>query len=386
MEAVVDDEAGSMLPATINPTGLTAVFTGDAGPEAMIAEIERMARAFVPDLASDKGRKAIASLAYKIARSKTTLDEAGKDMNSGLREKINAVDAHRRIIRERLDALRDEVRKPLDDWQVIDDARVAMLQSRLDALKPEALPGDSARSTDIQGTIEGINLIEIDDSWAEFQPKAMLAHTGALMHLNRALQVALVREEQAAELAQLRAAVAARAEADRIAAEAAEAARAKAEADKAEQDRLQREADAAKAQAEAAEAAARVRAEEAAERARKEAADLAAEVQRDADDRAAEAERLARDRETALQRQLEEQRAATERAAQAERDRIKAAADVEAAAKTRREADENHRRQIGASVSAAVEAVIANLTLAEVPGAIGAAIMAGKIPHITVNL
>ncbi|WP_277750417.1 hypothetical protein [Croceibacterium ferulae] len=38
-----------------------------------------------------KGRKAIASLAAKVARTKTAIDDAGKKLNEEARAKINAV-------------------------------------------------------------------------------------------------------------------------------------------------------------------------------------------------------------------------------------------------------------------------------------------------------
>ena len=54
--------------------------------EGMKAECD----AHVPDLTTEKGRKAIASLAYKVARTKTAIDEAGKALNEDARALINA--------------------------------------------------------------------------------------------------------------------------------------------------------------------------------------------------------------------------------------------------------------------------------------------------------
>ena len=70
-----------------------------------------------PDLSTDKGRKAIASLAYKVTRTKTAIDEAGKKLTEDKKKEIAAVDAERKAIREKLDALAAEVRKPLTDWE-----------------------------------------------------------------------------------------------------------------------------------------------------------------------------------------------------------------------------------------------------------------------------
>src|SRR5258708_3289999 len=67
---------------------------------------------------------AMASLASKVARSKTALNEMGKNLVSELKAKTGAIDSERRTIRERLDALKDEVRRPLTDWKNADKERI----------------------------------------------------------------------------------------------------------------------------------------------------------------------------------------------------------------------------------------------------------------------
>jgi hypothetical protein len=64
-----------------------------------------------------KSRKAIASMAYKVSQSKTILDNAGKDLVSEAKAKIKKIDMARKYSRDFLDSLRDEVRKPLTDWE-----------------------------------------------------------------------------------------------------------------------------------------------------------------------------------------------------------------------------------------------------------------------------
>lgn len=60
--------------------------------DAVLLQIEKQARAIVPDVSTATGRKAIASVAAKVARSKTALDEMGKNLTADLRQKVNAVD------------------------------------------------------------------------------------------------------------------------------------------------------------------------------------------------------------------------------------------------------------------------------------------------------
>lgn len=83
----------------------------------LLLKIRQETSVFVPDISTDKGRKEIASLAYKVARSKTALDEAGKMLVSDWKKKSSDVDALRKKARDFLDALRDEIRQPLTDWE-----------------------------------------------------------------------------------------------------------------------------------------------------------------------------------------------------------------------------------------------------------------------------
>jgi colicin import membrane protein len=54
--------------------------------------MKRETDALDADVTTEKGRKAIASMAYKVARTKTAIDEAGKKLNEEARARINAVD------------------------------------------------------------------------------------------------------------------------------------------------------------------------------------------------------------------------------------------------------------------------------------------------------
>lgn len=102
--------------AIVLPTNALEVYSCD-GIEDMISKIEKHARSIAPDLTTDKGRKAVASNAAQVSRSKTALDALGKGLVSGWKEKAKAVDVERKLMRDRLDDLRDEVRQPLNDWE-----------------------------------------------------------------------------------------------------------------------------------------------------------------------------------------------------------------------------------------------------------------------------
>lgn len=93
------------------------VFKSSDSVEDIIRKVEREVNSFIPDVSTAKGRKEIASLAYKVAQSKTYLDGLGKDLVAELKEIPKLIDANRRTVRESFDALRDKVRQPLTEWE-----------------------------------------------------------------------------------------------------------------------------------------------------------------------------------------------------------------------------------------------------------------------------
>lgn len=94
-----------------------SVFTADKGLDPYLEQIKEETESLVPDLSSKKGRDAIASMAYKVSRAKTALDNIGKDLVAELKKQPALVDASRKQAREYLDDLRDSVRQPLTDWE-----------------------------------------------------------------------------------------------------------------------------------------------------------------------------------------------------------------------------------------------------------------------------
>jgi hypothetical protein len=378
---------------------LAVIFRASDQMDALIGRIEAEVRSHAPDVTTAKGRKAIASLAYKVAQSKTALDEAGKALNEAARLQINAVDAERRKLRDRLDALKDEARAPLTAWEKAEEERVQKLKDRLEKVRTaHTMLPEGATAEQIAALLSRVEAMAIDDTWAEFVADAARYKDQAVATLRNMQAEATRREAQEAELARLRAEAEARAEADRqrAEAEAAEAARVAAEKAEAERRaRIDREKQEAAARA-AAEAEARAKAEAdrlvaeakaAADRAAQEAAEReAALLRRIEEDRQREekarqdAEAARIEAETRHAREMAEAAAAQERAAQAERDRVAALAKAEADARAKREADAAHRARIKADISAA----LATMAGAATPDAIADALITGKIPHVIV--
>ena len=311
-----------------------AVFTTKEQLDPIIEEIEKEARSLVPDVSTRKGRDAIASMAHKVARSKTYIDNAGKDLVAELKALPKQIDESRRIVRERLDALKDEVRKPLTDWENAESARKEALQQRLVDLRALADVidgvGNYLPSVEIQQRIESAKAVALDESWQEVAAEAGVAKDATIQQLEAAMIVAKQREHEAAELERLRKEAEEKARLEReenIRREAAEKARRDAEQKaKAELEAAARREAEEKARAELAERQ-RIETEQRAEREKQEAE---ARAEREKEEAVAAARRRQEEAESA--RLAEEQRKAEEEA--------------------RRAADKEHRRTVNRRVYA----------------------------------
>lgn len=327
---------------TIDPVNALTVFTTPGHVDPILAKVRAAIDAFKPDTSTASGRKAIASIAYKVAQSKTYLDAEGKKLADQQKEIPKKIDATRKAIRETLDAWKDEVRAPLTAWEKAEDDRIAGHKERLEAFRIWETECGCLGLKDIRSAIGYAEAIKIDETWDEFAAEAAAAKDRALSALRSAMSVVEKREAEAAELAHLRAEAAAREQADRearIAQEAADLARKDAEA---------------KAEAE------------------KKAADDAARREREAAER--------RELELKLQAEQAERRAA-EAEAKAKRD-AEAKAAAEAAEVARREADKEHRATVNrAALSALVDAGIDEPTAKRVVEIIATK----KVPHVSIS-
>lgn len=306
-----------------------AVFTNNDQLDPLIELIEKEARSLVPDVTTKKGRDAIASMAHKVARSKTYIDNAGKDLVAELKALPKQIDESRRVVRERLDALKDEVRRPLTEWEAEQDRIKA--EEDMNALHAEALAMNEEFDRQLAARIESdheIALLMNDAFDREQADKAAEAERQRIAH-----------EE---EIKRLAAAAAAREVEQRAQREREEAAHReavlKAQAEQAERDRI-----AAEQKAEADKRAA-VEAE------RRKAQEEADRIRREAEQR--EQARLA-----------EEKRKADEQA--------------------RREADVKHRKAVGTEI---VKALLANTSLTRDQAIeVLTAVKDGRIPHTGIS-
>jgi hypothetical protein len=345
--------------ATVPPkeTAL-AVYSAPNGLEPWLQKIRDEVLAFVPDTSTAKGRAAIASIAHNVAKSRVALDDAGKKLVAELKEVPKLIDAERKRMRETLEALQEQVRRPLNEWQAAEDARIDAHKAVIEHIENTDTAGMSAAL--IGAKIQDLDSLVINQELEEFEADAHRAKAGSLVTLRKALVDQEQYEADQAELAQRRADDEARAQREhdeQIRKEAAE--------------KAQRDAD------------------EAAQRERDQAEQREKALKQQAEDAERKAEQAKRDKEEADRRAERERKEAVTRQEQAvEQARLdeKKRADDAAAEIVRqqdaRAADTAHRAKINRS---ALEAFTANgLTESCAKQAI-TLIVQGKIPAIALT-
>lgn len=107
---------------------IAEAFKVEGGLENLFNSLKSQSDGVVFDMSDKKSRDECASLAYKISRSKTAVDDYGKELVADIKAKVKVIDNKRKQWRDACDALRDEIRAPLDAYE-------AQLKAEKDALK-----------------------------------------------------------------------------------------------------------------------------------------------------------------------------------------------------------------------------------------------------------
>lgn len=339
-----------------------AVYSTEKGLEPWLQVVRSKIDGFTPDISTRKGREAIASMAYAVARSKTALDDVGKKLVADLKEVPKKIDAERKRVRDTLEAWQEEVRRPLNEWQAAEDARVDKHNSAIERIRLTAIDLDGITAEDLADRVAQLEAIALGEGWKEFEAEAARAKDKALVILRAALTARRQYEADQAELARRRAEDELREQQEREARFAREAeeralreAEQRAQAEREAAARREQELIDSAANAKRAAEKAAADAEAAAELQRRQLKLQAEQAQLAAEQ--AEANRLAAEQRAEQARVAAEQRAiqAAEDARLAEIKRQKDAADEILRQERLREADKEHRRAINL---AALEAFV----------------------------
>jgi len=269
----------------------------------------------VPDLTTTKGREAIASNSRKVSTSKTFVEKPGRAYLKFIKEtKCAAIEKELREFVEKMDALRDEVRKPLTDYEV-----------EQKAIEAKRIADEAAA--------EAARLAEI--AARELQEQVDRDHELAIYQYNYYLQCKAETERQAIIDAENEAKAQKERE-EQIAKEAAENARIEAErAAAAEQQRIKDEAAKQAAEAQAA-----------IERAQREKAEAEAESLRQQQAAEQAKAKALLDAENAAKAALAKAEADKQAAIDAERQRVAAELTQQLIEASRREKDTANKKRV----------------------------------------
>ncbi len=289
-----------------------------------LVKLEKDNAAVVFDYASKKGEKEARSHIFSLRKSKGALERVRKEAKAESLRIGRAIDSEAESIEARIEAMIEVHQKPLDEMAAREKTRVDSLNARM-----AAFPGAVCNTVEeAKAEIDRVTAIEVGPDWQEFMADATQEKAHTLEGLNLRMAELVKRDEEAAELARLRAEAEARAKADH------ESAIAKAAAEKAQRE-AEEKAAAEKAKVQAALDAAK------AEAARKEAEAVKAAEQ-------AKAEALSKEQAAALAIQQEREKAEQEKQAAARREaELKLAAEM-AEKRRQQEAAEAERQRVAA--------------------------------------
>jgi len=338
-QKIVEGAAQVLPPATASDSALTKVDSltkEQLFVPAVIDPILELIRAEVTKQASDldistpENRKALASIAFKVTKTKTFIEGKRKELVADEKKRLAGIDAEGRRVWNILEGIADDVRKPLTEFEQKDKDRIAKHEAGIMRLQELAKVPFGASADAIQGMIDAVGQIDTS-TFDEFSSLAAGHKDRTLETLDQALSVTREVEAQRAEVEKLRAESAARQQQEAI-------------------DSAVREAE--------------------------EKAAIDAEVDRQRLEREkADAERRVKEAEDRAQREANE-------AVERERQRVADAEAKDAADQAKREANKKHVASVNKEVVEALMGAALSKTEAQ---AVLALIVNGSIPHVTIT-
>ena len=193
--------------------GLLEFFKNGNILENLYTGIEKKALGLVADVSTKEGRSQIKSAARQLASVKTKVDDLGKKVVANLKELPKVIDANRKTFREKMEALQDEIRRPVTE--------IEERQKRLESIASTHVNLAMADSATLDAEIKKLEAMPLtDEEWKESMNDAIMTVGGEINALKLLREAALKKEEDARRLAELEAK---QAEAERRAAEAEKA-------------------------------------------------------------------------------------------------------------------------------------------------------------------
>ena len=308
---------------TVTQSIKAEVFKKPSSVKELLAQVKSMADDFKGDLTTKESRKEWSDFSKKINRSKTAVDDAGKEYVAELKALPKLIDEQRKFFRDSMDVIKNENRQPLTDWEESEKERTDTLEGNiLEIINGGAYTLEVWQELPVDAMRDRLKEIKTEESkgWQEYADRARDVIATSIEQIETAITKRTAWDKEQAELEELRQLKAENEKKayeqklkDEAVALAAKEAEIKAQAEK---ERVTNEMALAKAAQEKAEA------------------ELAASKQKAIDD----AKRIEQERIEA-EKQAQADR---EAAAKAENDRIEAEKNQKAYELAKREADKKH--------------------------------------------
>lgn len=176
---------------------LLSFFKDGTNLDGLYNVVETKARALVADVTTKEGVSQIKSTARQIASIKKRVDDLGKDIVAELKDLPKQIDANRKKWREDMEALQEEIRKPVTE--------IENRQAEIEEIRATHGGLVLSGSEEIKAAIESLDKIELTgDKWKESLEDAAAAVTAEKGALEVMLNAALNKEAEARELEELR--------------------------------------------------------------------------------------------------------------------------------------------------------------------------------------
>lgn len=205
-EIFVDQSA---LPAAIDEVTsgqVTDIYAQEGGLKPYYMHVKRLVDCEVFDATTEDGRKRINAVARKISSSKTLLEKPGREYLRKLKASVKPIEANIKEYVDMMDALRDKVKRPADEWQAEQDRAEQEKQNVIDffsqtiATAKEQLPhmAPATQVEQIQMRIESVQVFDIAPAMERVE-EATAAKQDCLVTLQGYLSYAEKELERAAQ-------------------------------------------------------------------------------------------------------------------------------------------------------------------------------------------
>lgn len=172
-------------------------FKDGANLDGLYNVVQTKARALVADVTTIDGISKIKSTARQIASIKKRVDDIGKDVVAELKGLPKQIDANRKKWREEMEALQEEIRRPVTD--------IENRQAEIEEIRATHGKLVFSGSEEIKAAIENLDKVELtSDKWKESLEDATAAVMAEKSALEVMLNAALKKEAEARELEELR--------------------------------------------------------------------------------------------------------------------------------------------------------------------------------------